>query len=418
MTTLAIAAPKPRPAFREAGFLRYLCGQSVSLLGNQVWSVALSWSVVHLASAGVAGLMLTVSAVPRLALMLFGGVIADRFDIRRLMIGSDTLRTLIALTAAAIALAQPSLVLLGLLSLTFGIVDAVFLPSAGAMQPRLLTAEQYSGGAVLANLTSRLALSLGAPLGGLLVAFGGVPLALLVDAVTFAVSVITLATVRPRPIPEKQEAETDAPGSRSARDGAFRADLRAGLSFLAHHPVLGPMTVAFLLINMGFVGPMNVGLAELAAHRGWGAAGIGVMLTGFGLGAAAGGLITTRVRIRRNAGVWIGVLGATQGLCVFGIALVPTAAAAAAITCVIGLTSGPMAVVYSVIQQKETPDEFRGRVSSISSLLNLGLVPLASALTGFVIAAVGVAGDFAVSGLIETFSLVTLLAPAFRKARP
>jgi MFS family permease len=424
MTTVPLTAPisaarptKPRPAVRDAVFLRYLLGQSVSLLGNQVWYVALSWSAVHLASAGVAGMLLMLSAVPRLVLMLFGGVIADRFDIRRLMIGSDVLRTLVTVAAAAIALADPGIVLLAVLALIFGTVDAVFTPCAGAMQPRLLSPEQYSGGAILSNLTARLALSIGAPLGGLLVAAGGVPLALIVDAATFAVSVATLATVRPRPIEAKQDTETAAAAAKPKPGPFVWSDLRAGLAFLVRHPVLGPMTLAFLLMNLGFVGPMNLGVAELAEHRGWGAAGIGVLFTGFGVGAAAGGLLMIKLRIRHNAGLWLGGLATVQGLCLFGTALAHPAALAAVAMTVVGLTSGPMAVLSSVLQQAETPDEFRGRVSSIQSLIGLGLIPLASAATGFVISAIGITGDFALGGLIEVSALLTLLSPAFRKAR-
>ena len=170
--------------------------------------MALSWTAVHLGSPGTAGVLLTVSALPRIVLMLFGGVIADCYDIRRLMLGSDVLRTAVTLGAAGLALAYPGIALLAVLAVVFGIVDAVFMPAAGAMQPRLLAPEQYAGGAVLSNMAARLALPLGAPLGGLLVALGGLPLALVVDAVTFAVSVATLATVRPRPLP------SDAAGGR------------------------------------------------------------------------------------------------------------------------------------------------------------------------------------------------------------
>jgi predicted MFS family arabinose efflux permease len=353
-----------------------------------------------------------VSAVPRLVLMLLGGVIADRFDIRRLMMGSDILRTLITLAAAGIALAQPGLALLAVVALVFGAVDAVFLPSSGAMQPRLLEPAQYSGGAVLSNLTARLALSVGAPLGGLLVAFGGVPLALLVDAVTFAVSVATLATVHPRPVQAADDASAD--DTPADAKPPLSTQLRDGLGFLVRHRVLGPMTLAFLLLNIGFVGPMNIGIAELSEQRGWGAAGIGLLLTGFGLGAALGGLLTVKFRVRRNAGGWIAVFGAVQGCCLIGATLTPDAAATAACIGLAGLVSGPCAVIGSVMQQRQTPDAFRGRVASVQSLIAVGLVPIASAATGFVIAAVGVRGEFVFGGLIEISALVTLLAPAFR----
>lgn len=405
-STNASEVPPP-PAIRDPQFLRYLAGQTVSQLGNQVWFVALSWTAVHLGSAGTAGVLLTLSSLPRLVLMLFGGVLADRFDIRRLMIGSDILRTVITFAAAGIALASPGIPLLAVLAVTFGTVDAVFMPSAGAMQPRLLEPAQYAGAAISANMAARLALSLGGPLGGLLVAYGGVALALTVDAATFAVSVITLATVRPRPLAKRPD---------SAAHGSLRDDFQAGARFLVRHPVLRPLTLVTLVTNAGLVGPMNVGLAELSTHRGWGASGIGLLLTGFGIGSAIGALAMIRLRPRSNAGLWLTGFGVLQGAALFSTALAGSLPLAAIATGLAGLCSGPMAVVSSVLSQTNTPDEFRGRVSSVNTLIVFGLVPVASAGTGFAIAAFGVTGAYAVCGALEASSLVALCAPAFRRA--
>jgi MFS family permease len=237
------------------------------------------------------------SSIPRLTLLLFGGVIADRFDIRRLMMGSDSLRAVLTLAAAGIALVATGVGLLVVLALTFGAVDAIFMPSAGAMRPRLLQPEQYKTVSIVAEMAARLALCLGAPLGGIVVALGHLPLALAVDGLTFAVSVATLATVRPRSL----EASPDAAGP--AERPGYLADMRRGLDFLLRHQVLGPLAIVGLLCNLGFVGPMNIGLAELATHRGWGPAGIGVLLAGFGVGAAGSALAMHWLHIRRRAGV-------------------------------------------------------------------------------------------------------------------
>ncbi|MFD0593712.1 MFS transporter [Catellatospora coxensis] len=169
------APPADLPAHRSPAFLRYLGGQAVSILGDQVWYVALSYSAVQLASPGAAGAVLAVSALPRLALLLFGGAIVDRYGPRRLMIGSDVARGAIALATAALALAQPSVALLVVVALLFGLADALFLPAAGAMLPRLLSPAQLTGGLALSGLTARLALTVGAPLGGLLLPLGGLP---------------------------------------------------------------------------------------------------------------------------------------------------------------------------------------------------------------------------------------------------
>jgi predicted MFS family arabinose efflux permease len=405
-----VAETAPRSAFREPQFRRYLTGQTISGFGDQIWFVALSWSAVRLASPATAGLLLMLSSVPRLALLLLGGVIADRFDIRRLMLGSDCLRAVLTLGAAVLAAVTPGIALLIVLALTFGTVDAVFLPSAGAMRPRLLRPEQYQSGSVAAETTARLTLCVGAPLGGVVVALGHLPMALAVDGLTFVASVVTLAAVRPRPM------VTAPPAGTTAQPG-YLADLRRGVRFVACHPVLGPLTIVNLLANLGFVGPMNIGLAELSAHRGWGAAGIGTLLATFGVGAGVSALATHWLHFRRAPGVLIAILAAAQGGAVVCMALAPTVPVAALATAAVGLCTGPMAVVSSVLSQVATPDDLRGRVASLSTLTAYGAVLIASSATGLAIGAFGITGTYAVSGAIEALGLLMLVFPGLRRAR-
>lgn len=397
-------------AVREPQFLCYLVGQSVSQMGNMVWYVALSWSAIQLGSPGTASVLMILSSLPTIAFTLLGGVIVDRFDTRRLMLGSDLLRTLVTLAAAGLALLRPGIPLLAVLALAFGTVNAVFQPAAGSMQPRLLRPEQYGNGAALTTVAGRLATSLGGPLGGLVVAYGGLPLGLLVDAATFAVSVATLYVVRPRPIPiAGEEDETSRTN--------YIADFRAGFWFLVRHPTLGPLSAALLLMELGFSGPMNVGLAILSKQRGWGAHGIGLLLTGFGLGAVAGAVLTNRLSIRRHVGVWIAVSAALMGAALFGNALatnLPTAVVAAA---AVGVCLGPSNILGTVLVQSETPDPLRGRVNSFQTLISLGTTPLAMLGTGFGAAAFGIRDTYMACAAIEAAALATLLSPAFRRAR-
>jgi MFS family permease len=409
---VGIPADKHRNALREPQFARYLVGSALSEFGDQIWFVALSWSAVHLASPAAAGVLLMLSSIPRLALLIFGGVIADRFDIRRLMIGSDCLRTVLTLGAAGIALVAPGIALLVVLALTFGAVDAVFLPSAGAMRPRLLRPDQYKSGSVAVEMTGRLALSLGAPVGGIVVALGHLPLALLLDGLTFAVSVATLVAVRPRPLPPPAPADGQ-PGNRPG----YLTDLRQGLGFLVRHPMLGPLMIVGLLANLGFVGPMNIGLAELSAHRGWGAAGIGVLLAGFGIGGGASALAMNWVRVHRGAGISIAVLGAVQGAAVLSMGLAPNVWVGALASGVAGLCTGPMAVISTVLTQAATPDELRGRVSSFLTMTTYGAVLVASSSMGVAIGAVGLTGAYALSGALEAAGLLLLVFPGLRRAR-
>jgi predicted MFS family arabinose efflux permease len=407
-TTVTADALPSRPAYRVPAFRRYAVGQAVSVLGDQVWYVALSWAAVQVASPGVAGLLLAVSAIPRLILMLAGGVIVDRRDPRRLMIRSDLVRGGVCLAAAAVALWQPGVLLLVLVALVFGAADALFLPAAGALQPRLLEPGQYAGGSAMAATANRLALTVGAPLGGVMVAVGGLPAALVVNAATFAVSVLALRSLRPA-----------APRQASAAQPAAAAgSLRDGLRHIARHPVLRGLLLVSLLGNVGFVGPMNVGLALASQANGWGAAGIGALLSGFGVGAIVAGLVMLRLRPSRGVGPTVAVCFAVQAIAVAVPALTGSLPLAVAATVVAGLTSGPAGILLAALTQTATADAFRGRVASLNALVNLGVTPLAMAVMGVAVARFGLLPAFLGSAALELLAAAgCVLIPALRTAR-
>ncbi|GAB4053321.1 MFS transporter [Catellatospora paridis] len=381
-------------------------------------------------------------------LLLFGGAIVDRYGPRRLMIGSDLARGAIALVTAAVALAQPSVALLVVVALAFGLADALFLPAAGAMLPRLLPPAQLTGGLAMSGLTARLALTFGAPLGGLLLPVGGLPLACLVNAATFAVSVLALWSVRPataageparRATPGPADLEAGAApaaaagltrgataGPADAEAGAVPAAartpigvaVREGLHYLAGHPLLRSVTLVGLLVNLGAVGPLNVGLALVADERGWGAGGIGVMLAGFGAGSVAGNLLMMRWRPAGRLGVIVACCAVVQCGALFAIAVAPLPAWAFVATAVGGLAGGPQAVLLSGLTHTYTADSHRGRVASINNLASLGVTPMAMAVMGVAAARLGTVTAFAASAaLILVAAAMCVAIPALRHAR-
>ncbi|MEW2043965.1 MFS transporter, partial [Streptomyces sp. NPDC005534] len=174
MTTTVIppvAQAPGRPAHRDGNVLRWLGAYTASMIGDNVFYIALSWAAVQSGTPSQAGLVMAVSAVPRALLMLGGGVVADRFGPRRVVIGSDAVRCAAVLTVAALLfLAGPGLWLLALLAVVFGIVDAVFMPAVGALPARVTGRDQLARVQGMRGLAVRFANVAGAPLGGLGVA--------------------------------------------------------------------------------------------------------------------------------------------------------------------------------------------------------------------------------------------------------
>ncbi|WP_344527712.1 MFS transporter, partial [Streptomyces rectiviolaceus] len=140
MTTTGIrtAPATEKPAHQDGNVLRWLGAYTASMVGDSVYFVALSWAATRSGSPAQTGLVLAVGSVPRAVLMLGGGVIADRFGPRRVVIGSDAVRCAVILAVAVLLLlATPGIWLLVLVALVFGAVDALFLPSVGALPPRI-----------------------------------------------------------------------------------------------------------------------------------------------------------------------------------------------------------------------------------------------------------------------------------------
>ncbi|MFF8605209.1 MFS transporter [Streptomyces sp. NPDC015346] len=380
MSVLTPTAATARPAHRDPHVRRWLGAYTASTLGDSVYHLALSWAAVRGGTPAEAGLVLAVSAVPRALLMLGGGVVADRFGPRRVVLVSDTVRCLVVLgVAALLLLTSPTLWVLAAVALVFGVVDALFMPAVGALPPRIAPHDQLARVQGMRGLAYRAGLVLGAPLGGLAVALGGPAAAFGAAGLLFAISLPLLLTLRITPLP----------GDTRSRDRTALRDLADGLRHIRRHRVLGPLMIVVALSDLGFVGPLNVGLALLSDTRGWGAAGIGWILAGFGTGAAAASLLlTVRGRIPRAGAVmgWTITLGAGS---IAALAYIPLLPLAVAVSLSVGLLAGLSGALCGALTQTECDPAYLGRVTAVSTFLSLGIAPLTFPLTG---AAVGVWG--------------------------
>jgi len=410
-TLIPRAAATPVPAHRDANVLRWIAAYTASMLGDTVFFLALSWAAVQNGTPAQAGLVTAVSAVPRALLMLGGGVIADRLGPRRVVIGSDAVRCVTVLAVAAVLFAtDPGLWLLALLAVVFGTVDAVFMPAVGALPARITAKEQLARVQGMRGLAVRFAAVVGAPLGGLGVAAGGSAAAFALAGALIAVSVPLLVSVRMRDLPPD-----DAPAA--GRDTTAWRDLRAGLSHIRHHRVLGPLMVVIALGDLGFVGPLNVGLTLLADERGWGASGMGWVLAGFGTGAGTAALLlTVRGRVPHAGLVAAGAIIPGAGA-IAALAYVPGLPAAVGVAVLVGLLTGLSGAVCGALLQTQAAAAYLGRVTAAAGIVSLGIAPLGMPLSAAAIGLWGTGPVFAVSAAVCALGgVVALCAPGLRRA--
>ncbi|MFG2633132.1 MFS transporter [Streptomyces sp. NPDC048362] len=410
MTAALISPATPltedRPAHRDPNVLRWLTAYTSSMLGDGVYYLALSWAAVQAGSPAQAGVLMSVSALPRALLMLGGGVLADRLGPRAVVIGSDAVRCAAVLAVAALLfLTSPGLWPLAALALVFGTVDAVFMPAVGALPVRLTGKGQLARVQGMRGLAIRFSTVLGAPLGGLGVAVGGPAAAFGLAGLLIAVSVPLLVSVRTRDLPRDDSAD--------AGPSTPLGDLATGLRYIRGHRVLAPLMLAIALGDLGFVGPLNVGLTLLADRRGWGASGMGWVLAGFGVGAGAAALVlTVRGRVPR-AGLVTGCSCVAGSVAVGALAFVPTLAAAVGAALAVGLLTG----LSGALLQTQSDPACLGRVSAVAGLVSLGLAPLGMPFAAAAIGAWGLGPVYLVSAVVCGLGgVVALVVPALRRA--
>ena len=388
------ATPGGAPPFRRDRLVhRWLVVRAVSEAGDQVWLVALAWTAVHVASPSAAGLVVAAGTLPRALVLLLGGVLADRYDVRRVMVAANLARIAVLVAVAVVAAAgEPPVAVLVLAAAAFGVTDAVHDPSAATVGRQLVRTEDLASYSGLLQTLSRLGAMGGAAVGGFVVATWGLEGGALLNAGTFLVAVVFVVWwLRPRYPLERAEPQ---PVLRS---------LGQGLAHLRTAPDTRTLVIALSGLNLFVVPAETIGLALRAQEEGWGSAAVGVFLALLGAGAAVGAVAVMRWRPRRPATASFGWL-VVQGLAIvmLGVGPAPVVAAAAAL---VGLTAGIASTLLSAVFAATVEGSYLGRMSSIVRLGDDVLMPLATIGFGVLAAVTSVTVAFAVYG--TTMALVT-----------
>ncbi|MGI5484767.1 MFS transporter [Streptomyces lavendofoliae] len=401
-----------RPAYRDGNVLRWLTAYTASLVGDSVYFVALAWSAQKVTGPTEIGLVMATGALPRALLMLGGGVVADRFGPRRVVLGSDTVRCLLILAvAASIALTGPALWILIATALIFSTVDALFIPAVGALPPRITSPDQLARVTGMRSLSIRLSQIAGPPIGGLAMGLGGAAAAFAVAGLLFALSLPLLLTMRLRPLEPRDEEQPPAPA------GSAWQDIIDGLRYIRRQRLIFPLVLVGAISELGLTGTLNVGMVLLNDERDWGPSGYGFIISAFGAGAAASAALLAvigwlpRGGLTMTATLLVSCAGAAS------IALVPDLYLAVAVAAVTGLSAGVFGSLNNTLVQTEADPAYLGRVTSVVMITSVGFAPLTYPLVGAAIGAWGAAPVFVGSGAFAGVGvLIALASGAVRSA--
>jgi MFS family permease len=335
-------------------------GNFVSGLGTQAALVALPYQVyVQTHSALLTGLLGAVELGPLVAMALLGGALADRSDRRRLLLLDQIGLVAVSAALCATALAgEPHIALLYVLAGLLAGFGALQNVVRSAIVPNLVARREDMPAALAVNFgLYQLTMVLGPGLGGLLIAAAGVEAAYGVDALS-CMAMVGAVWAMSAQLPQATAGEPLSIGS----------SIVEGLRFVRRSPaLLGSFAIDLSAMTFGMPRALFPVLA--ISVYGAGASGTGLLFASVSAGAVVAALTTRWLDHVRRLGVVTIVAVCAWGLAIAAVGLVGSLWAAAALLAVAGAADSVSAVCRSVINQTVTPDELRGRMSSVFSLV-------------------------------------------------
>lgn len=390
--------------------LALLGANIISLVGNVLSMIALPWFVLQTTNSPArAGLVGFAVFLPGFAAGIFGGALVDQFGYKRVSVLSDVVSGL-AIAAIPLLYHTTGLEFWQLLVLVFvgALLDVPGLTARRSLVPELAARAGMRLERVNAAFESlsNLALLIGPPVAGILIATLGASNVLWLDAASFAISAGMVALLIPRP----PAPATTSPG------GGYVEELLNGLRFLRRDQVLFPMAIVLGLSN-GLSGALfGVTLPVYAKERLGGATDLGFLVTAAGVGSLLGATLYGSVGHRwpRRA-LW---LTAYLSMPVLYLILFwsPPLAPMMAVLAVGGVVTGPLNPLMVTIRHERIPAHLRGRVFSTYSAIAVAASPLGVVATGYLIEGIGFRPTMVVIAFgLMALAVATIFVPAFRE---
>jgi len=394
----------PLAVLRNPNFRMYWGGQAISLVGTWMQVVAQSFVVIHLSRLNSSlALIQLASSIPMILLSLSGGSLADSADRRKILIATQIALMLLAFAfAGLIHYGHIGLITIMVIAVLAGTAAAFDLPASQAFTPQLVEPHQIPQAVALMQAIFHGSRLLGPALAGILMGPFGPEGVFIANGVSFVAVIGTLLWIRPA-VRQRRPGAGGARISDGVRYVLSRGDVRALMAITA----LGAIFIFpfMIVLGAGFIKEFYAGRADA----------LGLLMAASGAGALLGsiGLLGTgdEVRMRR---IVICTLG--MGLALMGYGL--SRQLPVTLACVFVLTfnvSTSMGHVSTILQQT-VPDELRGRVMSINTLMFIGLTPFAALGLGAASDRVGLAAVMLGAGGLHCV-LATLVLPNAVRAR-
>ncbi len=351
----------------------FIVGQVISLSGTWMQSVAQAWLVLRLTGSGTAlGLVIALQFLPVLLFGPFGGVIADRFPKRRLLLATQT----VAMTQA---LVLGTLVITGAVELwmvygmaaVFGLVTAIDNPSRQTFVLEMVGSANLTNAITLNSVVVNAARVVGPALAGVLIAVVGIGICFVINAATYLAVIGALLLMRTgelNPAPTQDRA---------------KGQLRAGFAYVRRTPEL-----LIPLLMMAIIGTLSYEfqvILPLVAERTFdgGAGTYGTLTSAMGVGAVVGGLATAG-RVGAPGDAALVRAAALFGVVILLAAVAPFLWLEVVVLVFVGAASINVLATGNTTLQLRSAPELRGRVMALWAVAFLGTTPVGGPIIGYI----------------------------------
>jgi MFS family permease len=401
--------PAPLRAFASRDFRLFFSGQLVSLVGTWMQSVAQSWLVLELTNSPfLLGLVGTLQFAPVLVFSFFAGAMADRLPKRRvLVVSQSTMCVLALLLALLVHRGHVQYWHVAVMAGAYGIANTVDMPTRQAFIVEMVGRESLRSAIALNSAMFNAARVVGPALAGLVIARWGTALAFFFNGLSFVAVIAALFALHAHGLP---------PAS-SGR--ALRHEIAEGVRYALRTPRIAlvmslVMAVSAFFFNYNTLVPL---LARDMLHQD--AHGFGLLMTAVGCGAVAGAIVLASLGAERPPTQVLVTAALVLGLATMLMASVGRFDAAVALLVVMGFSGMLFMTGANTTVQLTVPDDLRGRVMSLHTLMFAGMTPFGAFLVGSITEAFGPRAGFFVTGASGSAAVVavTLGWRWYRRAR-
>lgn len=393
-------------SLRVRNYRLYFVGQSVSVAGSFMQTLAIAFLTLHLTGSGAdLGIAAATRLLPFLILGPIGGVIADRYDKRRLLFFTQTSSAIGSIVFAVLAMTGAiTYPLVLILSLVLGCLTVVDNPARQSLIADLVGRDTLANAVILNSISLNVARVLGSVLGGTLVAVVGTPACFFINAASFGAVIISLAMMRTQDIAAPVRAER------------ARGQIREGFRYAIHTPELAaPLLMLTVTGILAYEFPTTLPLLATGAFHGT-AATYGIMAAVMAGGAIVGGLIaasrSTRPHPRTLALACIG-----WGAVILLVGIAPNLWTACIALVFVGYGSITFNSTAKTTLQLASKPELRGRVMALWAMAWGGGSVIGAPLVGWAAEAFGSRWGLIIGGA-PTIALGLMMLPYLHRRVP